>query len=287
MVQIKKCRSVRHHLGGCGDPRCPEGLSIKAAMKEAVDNKDVAAFLKARALLDGKPTALFVDKGFNSLYVQNRETKEETQVRFVASRPEIAKAVNEALDRTVFPSFETIDELTSYINDAYRPYARLQVYDYEDEVKGFKRLSVASMHVDADLRSQGIGKYMRKLLCKFADEKGYILTGTPTNSGDGSIEHTNDNEEEFKAHAIAHRNRLIKFYLDNGYEYNYAYIPVDYSRGDYWTKEPYPENQEWVDKLNPDAQKFLSQSGFYIRWPNGEIPKNMLAKKRRSKPTSS
>jgi GNAT superfamily N-acetyltransferase len=139
------------------------------------------------------------------------------------------------------------------------------------------------MRVDADVRGTGIGRHMRATILKFADEHNYVVTGTPTESGDGSLSRTDDNKDEFKAHALAHKARLEKFYLDSGYEYNYAYVPV--SSKNYWTNEPYPRNEEWVQKLNPAAARFLQDSGFYVRWPNNEIPKNWKAGARKPRKT--
>lgn len=278
MVQIKKCRSRKHSFGGCGDPRCPEGLSVKKALDTAVQSGDLDEFFRVRDLKNVKPTIYGIQDGFAKVWLRDKKTDETAYTMFVADRPEVQQAISE-MDRTTIHSFDNLNDLKKYLNDEYRPYAHYDVREYVDEKTGVTRLSVANMKVDADLRGQGIGKYFRQTLTKYADEHDCIITGTPTNSGDGSIEPLADNEEEYKAHALAHRERLIRFYLRHGYEYNYAFKPYD--RVDYWTKEPYPQNAEWVDQLNEAGQQFLADSGFYIRWPNGEIPKKLRARKKR------
>lgn len=274
MVQIKKCRSRKHKIGGCGDPRCPEGLSIQRAMDIAVKSGKVDDFLKARALKNVKPTMLNISEGFAKLWIEDKKTKEVAYARLVPERPEIKKAISE-MDRENIRSFDSLKELTTYLNDEYKPYARYGVRENIDTETGVTQLSVSSMYVDADLRGQGIGKYFRQTLTKYADEHNCIITGTPTNSGDGSVEELRINEEAYKANAIAHRERLVRFYIRHGYEYNYAYIPMD--KVDYWTKEPYPKNEKWVNQLNEKGRRFLQDSGFYIRWPNGEIPEPFRA----------
>lgn len=274
MVQIKKCRSKKHQFGGCGDPRCPEGLSIDVAIKTAAKKGDVNGFLKARSLKDIKPEILTVTDGFANLSVVDKTTFEREKFRFVVDRPEVRKAIDE-MDRRTIHSFDTIDNLERYLNSEYSSYASIHVFVNESESLGVTRYSVGDLHVDADLRGMGIGGYFRKTLTKFADEHNSILTGTPTNEGDGSIENTDRRDAEFKAHALAHRNRLVKFYEKHGYEYNYAFEPaID---KDYWTGDENPVNKQWVDQLNKSGQDFLKDSESYIRWPNGEIPESMKA----------
>lgn len=281
-MKIRKCRSKKHSFGGCGDPKCPEGLSVQAALDTAMRDKNLNEFFAVREKHDIQPTHLGMDNGFARLWVQDNGQPLEAPLIFVAERPAIQAAVAK-IDRSVVPSFGTVKAMEDHINNLYRPYAHVSLRQYDNVKLGVTRLSVADMKVDADLRGQGIGQWIRSTITKHCDEKGYIITGTPTNGGDGSMDQTNDNYEEYKAKALAHRQRLINFYLRNGYEYNYAVDNYDYmNRGDFWTKEPFPQNQEWVDKFNLEAQNFIAESGSYIRWPNGVIPKSMLAKKRSS-----
>lgn len=280
-MKIKKCRSKKHSYGSCGDPRCPEGLSIQAALETAARDKNLSEFFAIREKSDIQPTHLGLDNGFARLWVQTKGKGEDKPLIFVADRPAVRAAASK-INRTTIPSFKTVKEMEAHINDLYRPYAHVSLREYHNQKLGVTRLSVADMKVDADLRGQGIGQWIRSTITKHCDENGYIITGTPTNGGDGSMEQFDSNYEEYKAMALAHRQRLINFYLRNGYEYNYAVDNYDNGHGDYWTKEPFPKNQEWVDQFNPEAQNFIAESGSYIRWPNGVIPKTMLARKKRS-----
>lgn len=278
MVQVKKCRSTRHRFGGCGNPRCPEGLSIKAALEDAVKNHDLNSFLAARDLEGAKPSYLSIRDGMRTMYLSKDD--ETAQFNFPANRPAVAEQIK-SIDKTELKSFDTVAEMENHLNSLYRPYAYISLREYTEDkayIKSgldLKRLSVANMRVDADVRGLGVGRHMRATLMKFADEHNYVITGTPTESGDGTMEQTKDNYEEFKAHCLAHKARLEKFYLDSGYEYNYAYHP--WGEGDYWTGEPFPENPDWEKKLHPKAAHFLRESGFYIRWPNNQIPDNWKA----------
>lgn len=279
MVKIKKCKSIRHRFGGCGNPRCPEGLSIKAALDDAVKNHDLNSFLAAKEMEGAKPSYLRIDQGMMNMMLATEE--KVATFKYPISRPEVYEHIKN-IDKTNVPSFEDIKSMESYLNNLYDPYARVRLHEYKESEtyrdSGFdlKRLSVGDMRVDADLRGLGVGRHMRATVLKFADEHNYVVTGTPTESGDGTMERTDDNHEEFKAHALAHKARLEKFYLDSGYEYNHAYIPVSPGTN-YWTGEKYERDVEWEKKLHPAAARFLHDSGFYVRWPNNEIPKNWKA----------
>lgn len=278
MLKIKKCQSKKHNLGGCGDPRCPEGLSIKAAMDEAVDNHDLNSFLAAKDLENAKTPYLRIKHGIAEMTFS--EEGKHAVFKFIANRPEAVQHI-QSIDKTHLPSFDSVSEMQTYLQDLYRPYAYVSLRDYTDanswRPSGYdlKRLSVADLGVDADVRGMGVGRHIRATVLKFADEHNYVVTGTPTEAGDGTVERRSDNYEEYKAHCLAHKARLEKFYLDTGYEYNYACW--NYSEKDYWTGEPYPSDENWEKKLHPTAITFLRDSGSYIRWPNGEVPENWKA----------
>lgn len=276
MIKVKKCRSRKHSYGGCGSSRCPEGMSIKAALDDAVKNHDLNSFLEARdiELKSMRTPMLVMNRGMVDLML-SAEGK-SAQFKYPANRPLAVKAINK-IDKSKLPSFDDVKSMESYLNDLYHPYAHVSLREYNDKDSGLglNRLSVATMHVDADLRGVGVGRHMRATILKYADEHNYVVTGTPTEQGDSTISRDYDNEEEFIAHALAHKARLEKFYLDSGYEYNYAYSPK--SPKDYWTGEPMPKNDEWEKKLNPAAAQFLRDSGMYVRWPNNQVPKNWEA----------
>lgn len=277
MVQIKKCQSKKHDFGGCGDPRCPEGMSIQAAVDDAVKNRDLNSFLAARELQGATPVALERDRGLMSLtFASNGK---QAQFNYPANRPEVAEHIR-SIDKNNLLSFDNAESMKAYLNRLYDPYACVDFHEYVDNHSGFdlKRLSVADMKVDADVRGMGVGRHMRATIMKFADEHNYVITGSPTEIGDGNMKHTKENAEEFKSHALAHKARLVKFYLDSGYEYNYALDTFRYV--DYWTNEPFPQDGEWEKKLHPDAANFLRHSGHYIRWPNNKVPKNWAASTR-------
>jgi hypothetical protein len=89
MVTIKKCQSKKHSFGGCGDPRCPEGLSIQNAMEHALKDQDVMAYIEARQLKDLKPNMLFIDNGMAALFVNHSGEEQTDTLRFKANRPEV------------------------------------------------------------------------------------------------------------------------------------------------------------------------------------------------------
>jgi GNAT superfamily N-acetyltransferase len=231
IMTVKKCRSTKHQTGGCGNPRCPEGQTLKAAVDTALASKDINTYIEAKSKLDAV----------------------------------------KAVDKTQLPSFDEADDLEIYAQQTYPGALLYRVYE-DDSMKWTS--VTADIKVKPEMRSAGIGRHLRRALIKHCDEKKKILFGVPTNEGDGTELST---PEEQKAHNLTHRRRLEKFYLDSGYEYNYCYKSS--LRVDPLTKEPFPSNEEWKAQFTPEAQAFLAHTGFYIRWPKGVIPKNMLAKK--------
>lgn len=273
MVKVKKCRSRKHSFGGCGSSRCPEGMSIKAALDDAVKNHDLNSFLDARdiELKTVKHPMVNLDRGMINLMMVTEG--KSAQFKYPANRPLVVKEIKK-IDKTQLQSFDDVKSMESHLNDLYRPYAYVSIKEYagNDNELNLKRLSVANMHVDADLRGMGVGRHIRATILKFADEHNYVVTGTPTDMGDGTLDRNHDNEEEFKANALAHKARLEKFYLDSGYEYNYAYSPQ--SPRELWSGELKPTDSDWEKKLNPSAAEFLRHSGVYVRWPNNKVPQN-------------
>lgn len=271
MVQVKKCQSKKHDFGGCGDPRCPEGMSLQVAVDDAIRNRDLNSFLVAREMQGATPVFLERERGMVNLTLH--ANGKQAQFNYPANRPEVTEYINN-IDKSKLPSFDNANKMIIYLNTLYDSYAGVKIYEYVDNHAGFdlRRLNVADMKVDADVRGLGVGRHMRAIIMKFADEHNYVVTGTPTSMGDGNMKRTQENEEEFKSHALAHQARLVKFYFDSGYEYNYAAATSAYV--DYWTNEPFPQDVEWEKKLHPDAANFLRHSGYYIRWPNNKVPKN-------------
>jgi GNAT superfamily N-acetyltransferase len=251
-------------------------MSIKAALDDAVKNHDLNSFLDARdiELKTVKNPMVNLDRGMINLMMVT--DGKSAQFKYPANRPLAVKAIKK-IDKTQLQSFDSVKNMESHLNDLYRPYAYVSIKEYASDDNGLdlKRLSVANMHVDADLRSMGIGRHLRATILKFADEHNYVVTGTPTDKGDGTIDRNYDNEEEFQANALAHKARLEKFYLDFGYEYNYAYSHQ--TERELWSGELKPKDSEWEKKLNPSAAEFLRLSGVYVRWPNNKVPQNWSA----------
>jgi len=259
-------------MGGCGDPRCPEGLSIKHAMDKALKDQDISTYLKVKEMSNPEAVMLMEQDGFAALRLKDAVTGGRVLVHVPLTRPDLVEQV-QAVDKTVIPSFDSVEDIEAYAYATYPEGLRYQLY--EDTLNGYTSVTV-DIKVDADLRSYGIGRHLRSILMKHADENGKFLSGVPTNVGDGTIPENSDRAEAKHANALSHRNRLVKFYLDTGYEYNYCYRSA--LSVDWLTKERFPTNSEWEAKFNEPARQFLSQTGFYVRWPNNTIPAKMLAK---------
>lgn len=277
-----KCRSRKHssYGRGCGSPRCPEGLYVKSIINDAIKNGDIAAYMEARQIQDNKKSVLSIAGGVATISI---EAPDSSRPYLVVSGPLHRTALREQLtqlDKSEVPSFSDVAGLQAHIKNLYDPYLTTRLY-YEENEYGWKNLYVADMNVDADLRSTGMGYHVRRMITKHCDEQGIILSGTPTSEGDRSYNHdylTQVPEEEHIQRAIKHRARLEAYYLRSGYEKNFSFR---YSiNRDSLTGEYHEVNPEYRAQFNQPAQTFLGNVGEYVRWPNGIVPKNMLAGRR-------
>lgn len=292
MVKIKKCKSRKHSSGGCGNPRCPEGKSIRAAKDAAVLNKDSNSFIAAREVEESRlPFSQMRDWIKGTLFPMGQTSTPTSDLR-TAPEPLSAELLEriehiKSIDKTQLPSFTEIGALNNHLNALYAPEAYVVLYPIADNGSGLLGLAVDDMQViNKHLRGEGIGRHMRATILKFADENNYIVAGSPTMEGDGSVDSL---EPGFKSHALTHRTRLEKFYLDSGYEYNYAFEPDPsylfdpaHLHKDELTGKDYPSNPRWKEQFNSEATAMLKDSGFYVRWPNNQIPENWKAAARQT-----
>ena len=274
MVTIRKCRSLKHRLGGCGDPKCPEGLSLKAALDEALKSNDLDAYFTAREKESLRATRLLGRDGWGTLSVEDKNGK-EAKVRIPLARKDLVEQVK-AIDKNIIPSFNSIDEFRAYVEKVY---GKAVVYSLVQDAKDDNHypvevLGVSQITVAPDVRGLGISNHLKKILVKYADEHNAIITGTPTNSGDGTII---EGQEGWHDNALAHRERLIRSYKKFGYEKNPCFSFSD--KTDYLTGEPHEYDREQISKFTPVAQRMLSNTGIWVRWPNGVIPKVLLSQR--------
>lgn len=269
MVQIKKCQSKKHNGKGCDDPRCPERVSVEAALNAAVLNEDLNKFLSIREQLEENPLS-----GIAKIIWKKNQTQEFQNQQLLLNKNKVQNKLSRGIK-----SYPDLYSLRKDLNEHFYPHAQLIVEELGNDSSGFdlKGVSVDDMQVAPEYRDMGIGRYIRATILKFADEHNYVVTGIPTEGGDGSIQ---SHEEGFREHALAHRTRLENWYLNHGYEYNYAFDTAE--AADPLTGEAYPTDPSWETKLHPAAVEYLRDSGFYIRWPNNTIPENWKADADRS-----
>ena len=257
---IRKCQSKKHLTGGCGDPQCPEGLSIQVALQDALKNDDIVAYLEARGKLKQKPERVKKVNGYVEIDFGPVKHGKHAVALVEPNRPEFKTAIA-GLDKTKILSFGNIRRIEAYFNEKYAGAATVKLTVKKDVETGWAELHVMNLNVDSDLRGLGIGTEIRKTLIRHADEQGYILGGSPTSAGDGSTARTGAYDPEWEASAEAHRQRLVKFYLKHGYILN----PSEKSA----TKEN-------SDGLTSNAKAFLTTiEAKYIKLPNGVYPEGM------------
>jgi hypothetical protein len=290
MVAIRKCQSRKHNFNGCGDPRCPEGLSIEVALTDAVNNGSLDEFFAVRDKTKVDAKSLFNRDGFGLLIIQDPNSEFIIPIKVPLNRPEVKKEIAE-IDKTIIPSFDNLDELRQHIRDLYHPYARISLVEHKGyENPELRSVSVGTLQVDAGLRGMGVGQHMRSMLTKFADEHELVISGTPTNGGDGQMSEPDDKNSAawrtWRDKALAHRQRLERFYLRNRYQKNWGWRTLSYNNTiDYLTKEDLViGNKKWEKQFNPAALEYLGISvGQYVRFPNGVIPEVFAAKRRKQK----
>lgn len=214
--RIKKCQSRKHKFGGYGDPKCPEGLSIKAALDTAVPNGDLDAFFSAKEQSNLKVHSLYSTWGWGDLHVSDPKTGRGANVKVRLNRTEFVEATR-AIDKTIIPSFNNLSEFKTWVDGTYGfgVYYDLREHKSGEGVKygkpdmGIDIVSVAQIIVDADIQGMGISNHLKATLAKYADEHNVILSETPTNAGDGKLQEGQDGWVE---NALAHRARLERSY---------------------------------------------------------------------------
>jgi GNAT superfamily N-acetyltransferase len=215
--------------------------------------------------------------GYMELVLADPETDKTVKARLIPRRPAY-RAAAEAVDRSVIHDFENVKQLEQYARDSYPVGVAYTVYESEpNEWTKWGDIHVSQITIDADLRGLGIASHLRKMLTRYADKKGYIISGTPTNRGDGtSVE---EQDADHKARALKHRERLVASYYRSGYVDNPCWHASGYN-GDWLTGEFQVHDPLTQDDFTPEGVKFLSEQGQYVRFPNGKVPKGMLRRGR-------
>jgi hypothetical protein len=277
--RIRKCQSRKHKIGGCGDPKCPEGLSIKAALTAAVPSGDLDAFFTMKEQERLRGGSLFGSWGWGKLYVTEPKSGRQAMIKVKLNRPEFVEAIR-SIDKTNTPSFENLKSLNEWVDSTYGTGVYYDLREYKSNPNnkklgipdmGMDVISVAQITVDADIQGIGISNHLKRVLVRYADEHNVILSGTPTNMGDGSIE---EGEDGWVENALAHRARLERSYQKNGYIRNPCV--VHRPAVDYLTKKKEKYDFEGASHFPEKAQRFLYDRGDWIRFPKGKIPKRFI-----------
>lgn len=263
-------------MGGCGDPKCPEGMSIKLALESALASGDLDAYFSARELQSVKASRLWKREGWGKLTVVGRAGK-IAFVKVKLTRKDFVEQVK-AVDKTVVPSFDGFDELNKYVSNLYGESVYYHLYHYpKSDREPHERMSVGQISVDADIQNLGISNHLKSILVRYADEHDVIISGTPTNKGDGTLE---EGDEGWRENALAHRARLVRSYKKFGYVENVCF---EWSQPDYLTGEKQMLDEAEVNKFTLEARGALRDAGMWVRWPNGVIPPHLLAKPKRQR----
>lgn len=267
-------------MGGCGDPKCPEGLSIKLALENALASGDLDAYFSARELQSVKATHLRKTEGWGKLTVIDRAGR-TAFVKVKLARKDFVDQVK-AVDKTVVPSFDGYDELNQYVSTLYGKSVYYNLHHYpKSDREAHERISVGQISVDADIQNLGISNHLKSILVRYADEHDVIISGTPTNKGDGTLQ---EGEEGWLENALAHRARLVRSYKKFGYVENVCF---EWSQPDYLTGEEQTVNWDEVNKFTLEARGSLRDAGMWVRWPNGVIPPHLLVKSKRKRKVAS
>jgi GNAT superfamily N-acetyltransferase len=277
MTTAPHCRSKKHSFRGCKDPRCPEGLYLQGLMDSAVQHGELDALFDHAKQATLKPVRLRVPtgsdlRGFWELEVQDPRTGEYATTRVTPNRPAL-RAQAEAVDRVSMRDFEDIREFSQYVKDTYGEGVSYHIWEEEPTERApWGVIHIGDMRVDADLRGLGISRHLKQLVCRYADQKGLFIAGTPTNSGDGT---TKEGEPNHNERALAHRDRLVRAYYRNGYVDNPCWL-TSYKNGDWLSKDYQVLDRVTINHFSAVGERFLAEQGQYIRFPNGEVPKGML-----------
>lgn len=302
MTRIRKCRSKKRNPngGGCGDPQCPEGPKTKVAVpregalpplppkKSAPASPSSGALPRTGALPPLRPKEnnrmeeALTNKNLDK-FIQAKEAQRQAQAQAQKREEEAQRRANletqiAAIDKTHLENFSTVEDMSMKLREMY-PGVELALSDTDEKVNqehGLREICVVSIMVEEPtLRNKGVGTHMRRTILKFADEHNYMVSGDPTTEGDGTIKQDQVSTEEWNAHCLAHRERLIEWYMRYGYEYNHLNSYA--GKNDPLRNTPFPKDEEWGKQFNPEAVKVLRKAGAYVRWPNGEVPESWKA----------
>jgi GNAT superfamily N-acetyltransferase len=274
----KRCQAK--NPAACVDPYCPEKMYLKNAFSKALENGDFNAYLEAREQeADLEPYRVIrgqAVKEWDRLIVKRKSNGDIlrvsipqtatilfpfplTEVQSYDSYGDIEKAFSEKTLGSV--GKEIILELS---NNKHLSYIA-----EDDPLPGFL---LTEFYVSSKLRGQGVGEHIMRTLTQHADEQNLVIELVPTEAGDGT---SMDGDVGHKEKAIAHKERLTKFYERHGFTLNPFYHYAD--RSDYLTGEPHQIDYAARKKFTKAGADILRNHSMYIRFPHNEIPAQYLA----------
>lgn len=288
MVAVRKCQSKKHHVGGCGDPKCPEGLSLEAALQEAYRTENVNLYLKLKEMENPVVRHVWreLSTGYGVALIDSSNSEYGLEIPVMLQREGLREQVA-AVDKTVFPDCETIEDLEEWCDNTYGKEVLWRLVEedpFTDKETTVEAVSVSQVAVPADLRGLGVSSHLKKALCRFADQKGMILSGTPTNAGPGNYKRQTQNDPEWLSAAVKHRDRLEHSYQNHGYVRNPFWRSTEPNNLDYLTGQPHIYDTSKHDLFTEKAAQYLQKLGKWVRFPNQQVPNIMLKPRYRNKP---
>jgi GNAT superfamily N-acetyltransferase len=207
-----------------------------------------------------------VDAAWLTWNIPDASSKKVGVIRLPRHRPDFVKQVAEV-------------DKTQLITDDGRGIARTvnSFYDFTVNLS-VERLSdmpvpvmiLNDIFIDADLRGLGVGRHVMESILADADEKGYIITLTPTPFGDGSLETLPSNLDERRKRNQEHYLNLRKFYTKFGFQPSPLYSNFEDGTRDRFGNELI-KDKEFLARAKPIFADEIGDMEM-IRFPGGGEP---------------
>lgn len=259
-MRVRKCQSRKHTTGGCGDPKCPEGLSLARAISVAVDSGEFEEYRKlSYRKLARQVRVVAHGGGYADIHTINGSI-----IRTPLDRPWLKDAVADVLGKPVGRGFGSVSELNEHLRDLYHPAATAWVASSERD--GY--IYVDALQTAPEVRGMGLATRIRETITAYADEHDLIVGGTPTTSGnDDTFEPDRETEREewvvWRKKSDEHRLLLERFYRKHGYVENPYFV----------SSETVGEPATPIEGLNERGVEFLSRFPFrFVRFSNLVVP---------------
>lgn len=263
---MKNVRCQARTPGHCRDPRCPEKNHLKEIFDKALLDEDYQTMFAVKEEMDRfKPIGVYPASNaeeWDQLVLSDDTTNEQITVGITPEK------TSHQYDLKTVPSFSSYSDIQKFFTQDPNVVLLLGATLYNSPVAGH---TVKEFYVSPGLRGQGVGGWIMDILTKHADDNNSMLFLTPTSAGDKKID---TRHPQYETKALAHRERLTRFYQKNGFRQNPFWIPIGWK--DELTQKPWQLDEQEMSKFTSQGKTYLGspQTPQLVRLPHGKWPES-------------